>query len=378
MPQKTIQNAKTIVIKIGSVLISNISEGTIKQDWINSFCADVKALTDQGKRIVVVSSGGVALGRSALGIPTDMPPINIPLAQKQAASSIGQYHMFNGYHTALKVQGLTAAQVLLTISETENRRMYLNARETLWTLMERGVIPVINENDTVSTGELRFGDNDRLAVRVAQMIEADTVILLSTTEGLYTDNPDKNPEAKLIPCVETIEDQHQEMAGEAIPGMSTGGMKSKIEAARAATRAGISLIITNGISHGSLNELIQNDKKHATLFTPQGKAQNARKTWLQSHLNPKGVITIDQGARGALHSGKSLLPIGVSKSEGEFERGDVVTICTQDGTEIGTGIIAYNAKDTAQIIGKQSDKINKTLGYHGRNELIHRNDLALK
>ena len=377
MPQKTIQNAKTIVIKIGSVLISNLTKGTIKQDWIDSFCADIKTLTEQEKRIVIVSSGGVALGRSALGIPTDMPPIQIPLAQKQAASSIGQYHMFNGYHTALNAQSLIAAQILLTIGETENRRMYLNARETLWTLMERGGIPIINENDTVSTGELRFGDNDRLAVRVAQMIEADTVILLSTTEGLYTDNPDKSPNAELIPLVSCIEDKHQDMAGEAIPGMSTGGMKSKIEAARSATRAGISLIITNGTEHGALNKLIKNNKKPATLFTAQEKAQNARKTWLQSHLHPKGTVTIDQGALNALKNGKSLLPIGVTKIEGEFQRGDVIRIYKQNGIEIGTGITAYNARETAQIIGKQSNQIYKILGYYGRQELIHRNDLAL-
>jgi len=373
-----IKNAQTIVIKIGSVLVADIAAGTIKQDWLDALAQDIKALIDQDKQIVVVSSGGVALGRSDLGIPSDIPPGDIPLAQKQAASSVGQYHMFNGYYNALMDQGIRAAQILLTISETENRRMYLNARETLWTLMSRGVVPVINENDTVSTEELRFGDNDRLAVRVAQMVEADLVILLSTTEGLYEDDPGKNPEAAFIPVVEQITEEHIAMAGEAVPGLSTGGMKSKVEAAQNATRAGIDLLITDGRVANSLSQLWEEDDKRATLFKAQDNAPNARKKWLQSHLHPKGSVYVDDGALQALQSGRSLLPIGVRRIEGSFERGDAIKLYNKDGSrEIGIGLAAYSSADAMRIIGHRSEDVAEILGYAGRDELVHRNDMVL-
>ncbi len=379
MSVKALDSSKVLVLKIGSVLLSDIAAGTIKQGWIDAFAADVKELVDMGKHVLVVSSGGVALGRSDLGIATDIPPMNIPLAQKQAASAIGQYHMFHGYHSALAAQGIKAAQVLLTIGETENRRMYLNARETLKVLMERGIVPIINENDTVSTGELRFGDNDRLAVRVAQMIEADLVVLLSTTDGLYTDNPDEDSKAELIPIVKEITEKHIAMAGEAVAGLSTGGMKSKVEAAISATRAGLSLVITDGRAEHSLAALMSDKgEKASTIFIAQENAPNARKRWIQSHLQPKGAVYVDAGALGALKSGKSLLPIGVSKVEGAFDRGDVITVHDADGTAIGIGISAYSSVDAVQIIGHRSSQIADILGYLGRDELIHRNDMALQ
>ncbi len=371
-----IQNAQTIVIKVGSVLIREAAEDKIREDWFAALAADVKTLMDQGKRVIIVSSGGVALGRTALGIAHNTPPALIPLEQKQAASAVGQYHMFAAYFKALQVEKLTAAQVLLTMSETENRRMHLNARETLYTLFGKNIVPVINENDTVSTGEIRFGDNDRLAVRVAQMVEADLVILLSTIDGLYTADPTRDTQAQHIPVVEKINDEHVTMAGEAIPGLSTGGMKSKIEAALSATKVGIPLVITNGMPPHILGDLCA-DKARSTIFKATGDKKNARKTWISSHLSPKGKIYVDQGAGEALLKGKSLLPIGVTRIEGAFTRGDIVKIYNADGQELGTGLAGYNAEDAKKIAGCQSSEIEQALGYLGRKELVHRNDMVL-
>lgn len=371
----SLEAASTIVIKIGSALLTDASRGEIKQGWLNAFASDVKGLIDQGKNVIVVSSGAVALGRKDLGVPLDMPPARIPLAQKQAASAVGQYYAFHGYHQALSDQNIKAAQVLLTIGETENRRNYLNARETLWTLMGQNIVPVINENDAVSTGELRFGDNDRLAVRVAHMVDADLVILMSTVDGLYTANPDDDPNAAHIPLVDNIEDKHVQMAGEAKPGLSTGGMKSKMEAALSATQGGVDLVICDGRADHALNALPQ---ARCTIFKGQAASENARKTWIKSHLNPKGALHVDEGAFEALQNGKSLLPIGVSTVDGNFARGDVVSILSPDGDVIGHGMSAFSSENARQIIGRQSDEVFNTLGYIGRAEIIHRNDLVLK
>lgn len=373
-----ISGAETIVIKIGSALISHKDKGTIKQDWLNAFAQDVHTLIQQGKKIVIVSSGGIALGRPALGISTTAAPSSIPLEQKQAASAVGQFHMFHGYYKAFEALGTHVAQVLLTMSETENRRMHLNARETLYTLMDKNIIPVINENDTVSTGEIRFGDNDRLATRVAQMINADVVILLSTSDGLYTNNPDIDPQAEHLPVIEHITEDHIQMAGDAIPGLSTGGMKSKLEAADAATRAGIPLIIANGVGNNALKALCDDKDTKNTLFMAQETRINARKRWISSHLQPKGQLFADDGALKALQNGSSLLPIGVKKLSGNFRRGDIVQVLKLDGTLIGTGISAYSSEEALKIIGQQSKDISNILGYAGRDELIHRNDLALQ
>tara|TARA_R110001592_G_scaffold16881_7_gene71527 strand:+ start:51133 stop:52284 length:1152 start_codon:yes stop_codon:yes gene_type:complete len=376
--QSVLSDSSLVVVKIGSVLVLGKDQENINQSWMDALAHDVYTLMQNGKKVVIVSSGSVALGRKALGIPIDMPPKNIPLAQKQAASSVGQYHVFNGYFQALAKYNIDAAQVLLTMSETENRRMNLNARETLHTLLDAGIVPVINENDTVSTGEIRFGDNDRLSVRVAQMIFSDTVVLLSTADGLYTDNPDKNPDAVHFPIIEKITDEHVTMAGDAIPGLSTGGMKSKIEAALSATKAGIHLVITDGREDNALAHIYNNPSKRSSLFIAQECDNNARKIWLGAHMSPKGRVTVDDGALAALNNGKSLLPIGVSFVEGKFDRGDVVEILNSVGHKIGMGVSAYNVHDALKIIGRNSKDIHEILGYIGRNELIHRNDMVIE
>ncbi|MCB1591950.1 MAG: glutamate 5-kinase [Alphaproteobacteria bacterium] len=372
-----LNDTRLLVIKVGSVLIRGEELDTVNKPWMESLAHDVAGLMEKGVKVVIVSSGGVALGRKALGISAEISPGSIRLDQKQAASAVGQYHMFNGYYNAFQKFGVTAAQVLLTMSETENRRMNLNARETLYTLLDKGIVPVINENDTVSTGEIRFGDNDRLSVRVAQMINADTVLLLSTTDGLYTANPDIDPEARHFSIVREIESKHVKMAGDAIPGLSTGGMKSKIEAAQSSTKAGINLIISKGTENHVIKSLLTDPKRKSTLFLAQKSDVSARIKWLQSHLRPRGILIIDEGAHDALKKGKSLLPVGVKKIEGHFQRGDAVEIRTQTGKKVGMGLSAYDVADAKQIIGKNSAEISGILGYSGRDVLVHRNDLVL-
>lgn len=375
--QKIIKKSDIIVLKIGSAILTNLETGEVNGDWLQSFVADVKALHDTGKKIIIVSSGAVALGRNDIGISADQRPSDIPLELKQAAASVGQFYLFNAYFNKFKKHDLTAGQILLTMSETEDWRMHLNARETITTLLDRGIIPIINENDTISTGEIRFGDNDKLAVRVAQMVDADCVVLLSTTDGLYMGNPDENPNTPFIPIVETITESHVEMAGDAVAGLSTGGMKSKIEAAISATRAGIHLVITNGRDNGSLSALLDSDDKKNTLFSAENNDGSARKTWIQSHLNPKGSVIVDEGAEKALDDGNSLLPIGLRSVDGEFDRGDVIIIKNQLEEGIGIGISAFPSNEVFMIIGRQSDDIPMILGYAGRTEIIHRNDLVL-
>lgn len=373
---KIIKQSELIVVKIGSVLVTDETKEKPRNNWIESLAQDVKDWQKQGKKVVIVSSGAIALGRGALGISKSTPPSKIPLEQKQAASAVGQFHLFAAYFQAFSRWGLQAAQVLLTMSETENRRMHLNARATLLTLLDKGIVPIINENDTISTGEIRFGDNDRLSVRVAQMIEADLVVLLSTTDGLYTADPTRDIKATHLPLIERIGPEHIKMAGDAVPGLSTGGMKSKIEAATSATRSGIALLIANGIENHPLRRL--NGDVRASIFMAQESKTNARKRWLQAHLSPKGSVFVDDGALKALRGGKSLLPVGVKKLDGEFVRGDAVHIRTMEGKILGMGLIAYSTEEAQKIIGLASDKIPTILGYAGREELIHRNDMALQ
>lgn len=373
-----IDRSELIVIKIGTALVVRADDATVKTNWLTALAQDVQSLIAAGKRIVIVSSGAVALGRTAMGIALTTRPAAIPLEVKQAASAVGQYHLFHAYQQAFQQVEIQLAQVLLTMSETENRRMHLNARATLWALLDKGIIPVINENDTISTGEIRFGDNDRLAARVAQMIEADMVVLLSTISGLYASNPDIDPQAPHIPLVEVLSPEHLAMAGEAVPGLSTGGMKSKIEAAQSATLSGISLVIAKGTENHALRALVRDKTTLSTLFLAKKSAKNARKRWIGSHLKPKGRVFIDIGAFSALQAGRSLLPVGVRRVEGVFERGDVVEILgDKDGKKLGMGIVAYGVHDALKIIGQSSDKIAAIIGYEGRSELIHRNDLVL-
>ncbi|MBK6897526.1 MAG: glutamate 5-kinase [Alphaproteobacteria bacterium] len=375
---QVLRNSRFLVIKIGSVLIRGKQMDEVNTAWMESLAQDIADLMKKGIKVVVVSSGGIALGRKALGIPADIAPGAIRLEQKQAASAVGQYHMFNGYFKAFSKVGITAAQVLLTMSETENRRLNLNARETLYTLLDKGIVPVINENDTVSTGEIRFGDNDRLSVRVAQMIQADTVLLLSTTHGLYTANPDLDPSAQHIPVIEQLEEKHLQMAGSAIAGLSTGGMKSKIEAAQSATRSGISMVIANGRDNHILKTLMDDPARPSSLFVAQKSEAGAKMIWLQSHMRPKGIVIIDDGALKALKGGKSLLPVGVKRIEGHFQRGDAIEIRTLEGKKVGMGISAYDIADATLIVGRNTADIEKILGYTGRDELVHRNDMVLE
>ena len=373
-----LREAESIVIKIGSVLVRDPETDGVRQGWMHALAQDVAALMKLGKKVTIVSSGGIALGRKALGISGKVAPDQIPLQQKQAASAVGQYHLFHGYHKAFASCGIVAAQVLLTMSETENRRMNLNARETLHTLLDRGIVPVINENDTVSTGEIRFGDNDRLSVRVGQMILSDAVVLLSTTDGLYTANPDTNPDAVHIPLIEEITEEHVRMAGKAIPGLSTGGMKSKIEAAQAAVKSGIHLVIANGRDDHVLRSLTEDGARRSTLFHALNTGASARQSWIETHMRPKGAYIVDDGAVKALLSGKnSLLPVGVKSVEGRFERGDVVEIMTFDGRKLGVGLSAYNADEARLVAGRQTADIPTLLGYAGRKALVHYDDLML-
>ncbi len=373
-----IDNSKLIVIKVGSMLVRGGNIDQVNQRWLDALAQDISEIKKTGINVVIVSSGGVALGRKALNIRDDVSPSSIPLAKKQAASSVGQYHLFNGYFKAFEKQGHIAAQVLLTMSETENRRMHLNARETIYTLLEHNIVPVINENDTVSTGEIRFGDNDRLSVRVAQMIGADCVVLLSTANGLYTDNPQDNPQAVHIPIIEQITDAHLKMAGDAISGLSTGGMKSKIEAAMSSVSTGIHMVMTDGYQDHCLKKLCEDASKKHSIFVAQKTSENARKVWLRAHMRPQGIIIVDDGAVAALKKGKSLLPIGISEVSGEFSRGDVVEIQSLAGEKLGMGLSAYKRSDSDMVIGKNKDEIAIILGYAGRNEFIHRNDMVLE
>ena len=375
--QDILRDANTIILKVGSAIVTNPDTGEVNQPWLEGFAEDIKFLRDAGKRIIIVSSGAVALGRKHIGIDRGQRPSSIPLDLKQASAAVGQFYLFNAYFACFENCSLNAAQILLTMSETEDWRMHLNARSTLNTLLDRGIIPIINENDTISTGEIRFGDNDKLAVRVGQMVEADAVVLLSTTDGLYKGNPDMNKNVPFIPVVEKITEQHVDMAGDAVAGLSTGGMKSKIEAALSATKTGIHLIITNGRDKNALSELLNEENKKNTLFVAEKSDGNARKNWIQSHLNPRGSVIVDEGAEKALDNGRSLLPIGVQSIEGEFERGDVILIKNIYEDQIGIGVSAFSSQDAALIVGKHGDEIPALLGYAGRTELIHRNDMVL-
>ncbi len=377
--RSVLKNTKLLVIKIGSELVRGEKIDQVNQPWMDALAADVKDFIATGKRVIIVSSGGVALGRKALNISNNIAPNNIPLAKKQAASAVGQFHLFNGFNKAFAMQNIQTAQVLLTMSETENRRMNLNARETLNTLLDHDIIPIINENDTVSTKEIRFGDNDRLSVRVAQMTRADTTLLLSTADGLYTDNPHTNPDATHLPIIEELTDEHFNMAGDAVAGLSTGGMKSKIEAAENAMKSGIDMVITEGRELNAFSNLLESENKKSSLFIAQKCKESAHKIWIGSHMKPNGCAIIDDGALAALKNSKnrSLLPIGVLEIQGDFKRGDVIEIKDSTGKRVGMGLSAYSAVHAVRIIGKPSKEIISVLGFSGRNSLIHRSDMVL-
>jgi glutamate 5-kinase len=365
-------SAKRIVIKIGSSLLADAETGALNKEWLASLVADVAALKAKGKQVILVSSGAIALGRKTL----ELPPGPLKLEENQAAASVGQIGLAHAYEETFKAAGLVAAQILLTFGDTEERRRYLNARSTMETLLRIGAVPVVNENDTVATSEIRYGDNDRLAARVASMMSADCLILLSDVDGLYTSAPGSDDAAELITEVEEITPGIEAMAGDTGTELSRGGMVTKIEAAKIAVGAGANMVITSGKVMNPLARFT--DGGACTWFLAHSNPRASRKRWIAGALEPRGVLVIDDGAVTALKSGKSLLPAGVSSVEGSFDRGDAVIIRDASGAELGRGLSAYSNQDAQTIMGHKSREITELLGYRGRDELIHRDNMALK
>ena len=363
--------AKRVVIKIGSALLVDRVTGRLRATWLNSLADDVAALAAEGKDVILVSSGAIALGRHALGLAKG----SLELEQSQAAAAVGQVSLAHAYQNVFLARGLATAQILLTLGDTEERRRYLNARRTIETLLAHKAIPVVNENDTVATSEIRYGDNDRLSARVASMMSADCLVLLSDIDGLYTAPPAQDPTATHIPVVTAITPEIEAMAGDAGTELSKGGMKTKVEAGRIALAAGTHMVITTGKPLHPLGRIT--DGCTCTWFLASSDPVTAKKRWIAGQLEPKGAITVDAGAEKALVSGKSLLPAGVVKVDGTFDRGDAVVIRGKGGRELGRGLIAYGAIEAAMIAGKKSGEIEALLGHSGRAELIHRDDMVV-
>jgi len=370
--QSQLSSAKRVVIKIGSAMLVDTETGALKKDWLQALAADIANLTAEGKQVVLVSSGAVALGLSALGLTQRTNR----LEDAQAAAAIGQIKLAQAYQNEFAGANLTIAQILLSIDDLEHRPRYLNARNTVETLLENGVIPVINENDSVATSEIRFGDNDRLAARVAQMMRADLLLLLSDIDGLYSADPRKNANAKLIPHVGSITPEIEAMAGPpAEITVGTGGMITQIMAAKIALAGGCSMVIMDGRAPSPIERL--SGCEQSTLFTASGDPLTLRKQWIQGMMAPKGFVHIDAGAVTALKKGASLLPAGVTSVEGTFQRGDMVACMGPDGHLFAQGLISYDAVDADRIAGVKSTDVISILGYAGRASLIHRDDLVV-
>ncbi|MBL4739773.1 MAG: glutamate 5-kinase [Sneathiella sp.] len=369
--RKRFSSAKRIVIKIGSALLVDGQTGLLRKTWLTALAHDIAAMRKRGQEVLIVSSGSIAMGRNVLGLK----PGPLKLEESQAAAAAGQIQLAHAYQEILATVELTVAQILLTLSDTEERRRYLNARSTLSTLLALGAIPVINENDTVATSEIRYGDNDRLAARVAQMIGADSLILLSDVNGLYSADPTRNPDARFIPEVTKISDEIVAMAGGVQTSVGSGGMVTKLKAAQIATAAGCHMYITDGRTQNPLHAM-ENGARY-TCFIAQDTPRSARKKWIAGSLGSHGSLVVDAGAENALQRGNSLLPAGVTGVTGSFQRGDLVTLYNQDERELGKGICAYSSDDALRIIGHKSGEIVEILGYSGRDEMIHRDELAL-
>jgi glutamate 5-kinase len=364
------QRARRLVVKIGSALLTDAETGRVRTDWLAALSDDVAGLKAEGREVIIVSSGAIALGRRMLGLPRGA----LRLEESQAAAATGQIALAHAYQEMFRERGMTAAQILLTLGDTEERRRYLNARSTLATLLSLGAVPVVNENDTVATAEIRYGDNDRLAARVGSMISADCVVLLSDIDGLYTAPPALDPSATRLDVVREITPEIEAMAGDVGSELSRGGMVTKLIAARIAVGAGANLVITSGKVLNPLRALAEG--ANSTWFLASGSPTLSRKRWIAGSLEPRGVITIDDGARAALEAGRSLLPAGVVKVEGVFDRGDAVVIQDSARREIGRGLIAYASHDAERLLGCKSAEIEGILGYRGRDEMIHRDDMA--
>jgi glutamate 5-kinase len=366
-----LDKAQRVVVKVGSALVTNSSTGQVNQEWLYSMSEDIALLRAQGKEVIIVTSGAVALGRNALKLQNK----KLKIEEKQAAAACGQIRLMEAWAQSLNAHKINVAQLLLTLEVSEERRRYLNARATIQTLLASGVIPVVNENDTVATEELRVGDNDRLAARVAQMAGADVLILLSDVDGMYTADPTKDTDAVFIPEILGVTDEIRAMAGGAASAVGTGGMRTKVDAAEIALSGGCHMVITRGSTLRPLSALQSGAK--ATWFVAQHNAQHARKDWIAGSLSSVGVLVVDDGAAKALRSGKSLLPAGVVAVEGDFDRGDAVQVKDAQGRTIAKGLIAYDYADAVRIIGRKSDEIEAILGFKGRDALIHRDDLVM-
>jgi glutamate 5-kinase len=367
----SLQDFRRIVVKVGSSLLVDAVAGKLKEAWLSSLADDIAKLHKEKRDVLVVSSGAIALGRAVLKLPKGP----LKLEDSQAAAAVGQIALARTWSEVLGKHGITAGQVLVTLTDTEERTRYLNARSTIGKLLEWRSVPVINENDTVATTEIRYGDNDRLAARVATMASADLLVLLSDVDGLYDAPPAKNAKAKHIPIVPRITREIEAMAGDAASGDSRGGMRTKIEAGKIATTAGVHMVIASGHVNNPLNAIAEGGR--VSWFLTPANPVTARKKWIAGSLEPKGTLTIDAGAVAALRRGKSLLPAGVVRVDGAFERGDAVIIRGPDGAEVGRGLVAYDAEDASKIIRKSSGDIMLILGMMGGAEMVHRDDLVL-
>ncbi len=366
--------ARRLVVKVGSALLV-AEDGEIRRQWLDRLADDVARCRARGQEVILVSSGAVAVGRRHLGLSGN----RLRLEEKQAAAATGQIRLAHAYQEALARHRITVAQILLTLEDTEARRRHLNARATFAQLLGLGAVPVVNENDTIATAEIRFGDNDRLAARVAQMTSADMLVLLSDIDGLYTADPRKDSGARHIAAVDEIGPEIEAMAGEAAPGYSSGGMVTKLAAARIAMSAGCRMLIARGVPAGAAAAPLAAIEagERATLFLPGGEPRSARKAWIAGTVEPSGVVVVDDGAALALRRGRSLLPAGVVTVEGVFERGDAVIVKTSAGSEAARGLSAYSSADIRRIAGHKSGEIGGILGYRGRDEIIHRDDLVV-
>ena len=363
--------ARRVVIKVGSALLVEAATGRLNLGWLESLAADVARLRSRGQDVLLVSSGAIALGRRHLRLEAG----RLKLEESQAAAAVGQISLAHAWKEVLEQHRLTVAQILLTFGDTEERRRYLNARATLSTLLKLGAVPVINENDTVATAEIRYGDNDRLAARVAQMMSADCLVLLSDVDGLYTADPTRDPTAQFIPEVRGITPQIERMAGGAASDVGSGGMATKIAAARIAVAAGCHMCIAAGRNMNPLQHI--EDRGRCSWFYPSATPATVRKQWIAGTLKPAGQLHVDAGAVAALRSGKSLLPAGVTRVTGEFDRGDALIVYDGEGNEVARGLSAYSSRDAERLRGRKSAEIAALLGFRGRDEIIHRDDLVI-
>jgi glutamate 5-kinase len=362
---------RRIVVKVGSSLLVDREGGRLRNDWLAALAEDIADLHRGRRDLLVVSSGAIAFGRAVLRLPGGP----LKLEDSQAAAAVGQIALARTWAEALAGHGITAGQILVTLQDTEERRRYLNARSTIDKLLEWRAVPIINENDTVATNEIRYGDNDRLAARVATMASADLLVLLSDVDGLYDAPPADNPRATLVPLVERITPAIEAMAGAAGSELSRGGMQTKIEAGKIATHGGTHMVIASGRIAHPLATMAAG--RRCTWFLTSANPVTARKKWIAGSLEPKGMLSIDAGAVAALRSGKSLLPAGVIRVDGAFARGDAVVIRGPDGGEVGRGLVAYDAEDAVKIMGRSSADIASILGFGGRTEMVHRDDLVV-